>query len=334
MEFNVLPGARAPYGIRNGAGPRRAVAGMVASTYVSGAESEGAYTLHMLTGAKGSGLPLLSHSEAHVTLYVLDGALELVLDGQRYRMGRGDSALVPAGTAYGFVMTRARTVLMAYATATALDSLLAGAPYDGFIPAEDDATGPADLLKGDFPGTTVLGALPEGTDFAEALTTLPETSVPYVLEAGMGERLLVADQLFTFVAGNRQTGDQYLSVMTQGPQGDMIPPHKHLLHDELFFCLDGAMRLKAGDELIELAPGDFCFVPRGTPHAYQFLRPFTNMIGWLQPGIFEPFFHTLGDPTELTRYPQTPAPFRFDRVIAKLDELDIVPLGRPPEAGA
>jgi quercetin 2,3-dioxygenase len=98
----------------------------------------------------------------------------------------------------------------------------------------------------------------------------------------------------------------------------------------MFLCLDGAIALKAGDEQVELAPGDFLFVPRGTPHAYQFLRPYTRMIGWLIPGIFEDFFHTLGEPYAGKVYPQEPGPLRFDRILARLDDFDIIPLGGPP----
>ena len=87
----------------------------------------------------------------------------------------------------------------------------------------------------------------------------------------------------------------------------------------MFLCLDRAVALLAGDERVELAPNDVLVVSPGTPHAYQFLRPYTRMIGWLVPGLFESFF-LLGEPCSATVYPG-------------LDELDI-PLGSPPATGA
>ncbi|MBB3988284.1 hypothetical protein GGQ68_004641 [Sagittula marina] len=53
------------------------------------------------------------------------------------------------------------------------------------------------------------------------------------------------------------------------------------------------------------------------------------MVGWLCPGVFEDFFHSLGEPTELRGYPQTPGAFRFDRVMDRIDAFDMVPLDGP-----
>ncbi|WP_200883705.1 hypothetical protein [Archangium violaceum] len=54
------------------------------------------------------------------------------------------------------------------------------------------------------------------------------------------------------------------------------------------------------------------------------------MVGLLTPGLFEPFFWTLGDPYAGYVYPQTPPPFRFDRVLSKLNGLDLKLVGAPP----
>lgn len=336
MEFNALPGARAPYGIRNGQGPRHLIGGMVASTYATGAETDGVFWLTMLTGGKDAGLPIIRHAGTFTSLYIMEGAVELTIDGDSYAMRAGDTASIPPGTAYGFRMDRHRTVAMIFQTGDAAGRLFAdlGRPYEGFIQPEKDAGRHSDLLDQVPPastGTEILGTLPPSPALKRPGTTIPEGIAPYVIESGEGERLVVADQIFTFAGRNPQTGGQFLTLFNEGPQGDMIPPHKHLHHDEMFLCLDGRIRMKAGEEILELAPGDWLFVPRGTPHAFQFLTPYCRTLGWLIPGIFEDFFFTLGDPYDGYVYPQKPGPFRFDRVLAKLDQLDIVPLGGPPQ---
>lgn len=338
MEFNALPGKASLYGVRNGQGPRVLIGGMVASAYVTQAETDGNFSLHMVTGGIGAGLPLLRHADTLSSIFILDGVLELTLNDRRVRLSRGDSASIPPGTAYAFRMLRPHTVAVMAQTGAALGRLIAalGQPFEGFIPPETGA-GQAEDLAAAAPGeddTQILGMPDANAPLEEPGTALPDGVEPFALAAGEGTRLLVADQLFTFAAANAQTGDRMLTLQTEGPMGDMIPPHKHLLHDEMFFCLDGAVRLRSGEAELELAPGDFLFVPRGTPHAYQFLKPYTRMVGWLCPGVFEDFFHCLGEPTELRSYPQTPGPFRFDRVMARINEFDMVPLGGPAPADA
>jgi quercetin 2,3-dioxygenase len=336
MSFNSLPGSRRAYGVRNGQGPRHLMGGMVVSAYVTPAESEGDYALSMLTGGIGAGLPLMRHAAARVSLFVLDGVVELVMNGQRFHLSRGDSALIAPGTKYGLRMLRARTVAMWFQTGGAVAGMMAavGTAYSGVIQPDTAPGMLEDLLHAGLQGcdTEILGPLPEGLPRGDLAMALPATAGSYAMAAGQGTHLVIADQLFTFAAANRHTEDQFLVLVNEGPAGQMVPPHMHLLHDELFFCLDGVVRLRNGDTEIELQPNDFFFVPRGTPHSYQFLHPYTRMLGWLTPGVFEPFFHTLGSASDLTVYPQVPEPFRGDRFGAAVAQFDIVPLGRPHSA--
>ncbi|MBE3640290.1 cupin domain-containing protein [Mangrovicoccus algicola] len=333
MIVNDLPGGPAPYAIRSGRGPRHLIGGMVAALYATGAETGGGFCLAMLTGGREAGLPLLRHAQSHVALQVLEGEIELVLDGRRWRLLGGDYASIPAGRDYALRMTRLRNRALLFQTGAEAGRMLVekGRPYDGHVQPDRQPGSWRDLAPGPVAGcdTVILGAPDPALPEAAPLRDMPKAARPYVLEAGCGRHLLVGDQLFTFSGANDQSGGRFLTLLTEGPEGPMIPPHKHLLHDESFFCGAGRIRMKAGEAEIELAPGDFLFVPRGTPHAFQFLDPYTRIIGFLTPGLFEPFFGILGEETDITVYPQSPGPFRFDRVLERLDELDIVPLGRP-----
>ncbi len=88
-------------------------------------------------------------------------------------------------------------------------------------------------------------------------------------------------------------------------------------------CLDGSMTMRVNNETVTLSPGDFVHAPARTIHAYQLNGHYTRFVGLLTPGLFESFFRTLGDPYAGYVYPQTPPPFRFDRVLSKLNELDL-----------
>jgi mannose-6-phosphate isomerase-like protein (cupin superfamily) len=48
----------------------------------------------------------------------------------------------------------------------------------------------------------------------------------------------------------------------------IAPLHVHHDDDEAWYALEGALRVRAGDRDVDLAPGGALLVPRGTPHTY------------------------------------------------------------------
>lgn len=54
-----------------------------------------------------------------------------------------------------------------------------------------------------------------------------------------------------------------------GPQQAGPAPHFHRTFSESFFVLTGRPRLYDGEEWLEAAPGDFCFVPAGGVHGFR-----------------------------------------------------------------
>src|SRR5947209_2606938 len=53
-----------------------------------------------------------------------------------------------------------------------------------------------------------------------------------------------------------------------GPPRLTAPPHVHHGDDEAWYVLEGALRVRVGDEEVEARAGSGVFVPRGTPHTY------------------------------------------------------------------
>ncbi len=60
-----------------------------------------------------------------------------------------------------------------------------------------------------------------------------------------------------------QVNDQYVKVAKL--KGDLTW-HKHDAEDELFLVLAGHLTIEYEDRFVELEPGDFHIVPRGTMH--------------------------------------------------------------------
>ncbi len=134
---------------------------------------------------------------------------------------------------------------------------------------------------------------------------------------------MAGDRLFTFLTDRRQSGGKFLALMTEGPKGHRIPNHVHFKHTETFFCLNGSVSMTAGEELVSLHPGDFLHVPAGTPHTFQLTGNNTRFIQFHAPGLNEPFFRYMCDPCGDHTFLQPPPPFRFDRVLQHLAELDV-----------
>jgi len=51
--------------------------------------------------------------------------------------------------------------------------------------------------------------------------------------------------------------------------GEGPPLHVHREQDEFIYTIDGAFRVRLGDDIVEALPGTFVFIPRHTPHTWQ-----------------------------------------------------------------
>ena len=143
--------------------------------------------------------------------------------------------------------------------------------------------------------------------------------------------------MYTILGNSTHSNGTFIALLTEGPIGMPIPKHRHERVTELFHCLNGQMEMFAGDGYVTLDPGDFLHVPPKTAHSFQLKKHDTRFLGFVTPGHFEPFFRYLCEPFDGYRYPLVPPPFRFDRVIQHLAELDLTLLerpGAPPQSGS
>jgi quercetin dioxygenase-like cupin family protein len=87
-----------------------------------------------------------------------------------------------------------------------------------------------------------------------------------------GEGLSVENPVggvLTFKAMSDASRGAITAIETFAAPGEGPPLHVHRDEDELIYALDGMLRIKLADELIDAPPGSFAFVPRGTPHTWQ-----------------------------------------------------------------
>lgn len=75
------------------------------------------------------------------------------------------------------------------------------------------------------------------------------------------------------------------------------PLHLHTGQDDSFYVLEGVLTVQAGDDILDLGPGDFLCVPPGTPHTFENIhngdRP-VRALNVMTPGGFFPMFDEMG----------------------------------------
>ena len=337
MYRNELPVMQAPYKLDAGEGLRYAfgnhLATLIARPEQLGQSASGC----VLTGAKGARFPLHKHLATHEALFVFEGVISLFLDGSSYLLTPGDYVNIPMGTPHGYEFADHRGKLLSWTFGgNAVDAYArVGKPYAGTVYSERDEPIDWSVLHREVDTELIARGDSSRAHQAPKLTVAPEGIHPFVLGASEGERMIAGDQLYSILGNQTHSGGKFIALLTEGPIGPAIPRHRHEKVTELFHCLNGELEMFAEDGYLSLAPGDFLHVPPKTAHSFQLKKHDTRFLGFITPGEFEPFFHYLCEPFSGYRYPLVPFPFRFDRVIQHLGELDLTLLERPgqPVAG-
>jgi quercetin 2,3-dioxygenase len=157
----------------------------------------------------------------------------------------------------------------------------------------------------------------DGTNPFEGI--LPGKPAPFFLEPGEGEKSVVFDTTFNILLSGDETENQYGAFTTDGPSGEMIPPHLHPYAHEIFYIIEGGVHLWMDDqngfkEDRVLETGGFGFIPKGTVHAFQMIKP--SRVFGIATGGFERFFHAIGTPTDQPGIPPVPYITPFPQLLA------------------
>jgi quercetin 2,3-dioxygenase len=334
MYRNELPAKQVPYKLDVAEGARYAFGSQLATRIATPAELNQSASGTILTGAKGAKFPMHRHSATHEALFVLEGVVKLLLADRSYLLTPSDYVNIPPETPHGyeFVDHRGKLLSWTFGGNAAEIYQRVGKRYPGAVYADGHDSVDWTVLEHGVDTELVQETSESG--FASKLTEAPNGPVPFVLAASEGERMIAGDQLYTILGNQSHSNGTFIALLTEGPPGPAIPRHQHEKVTELFHCLNGQMEMYAGEGYVTLEAGDFLHVPPKTPHSFQLKKHDTRFLGFVTPGHFEPFFRYLCEPFEAYRYPLVPPPFRFDRVIQHLAELDLTlleRLGGPPE---
>lgn len=112
--------------------------------------------------------------------------------------------------------------------------------------------------------------------------------------------------------GDRTSG-RFTALENVVAPGQGPPLHLHEAQDESWYVIEGALRFRIEDEIVEAPPGSWAWVPRGVRHCFQAIgdgparilvmftpagmEPFFEAFARLEPGTHGPeVFQRLGEP--------------------------------------
>ncbi|MDM5296841.1 quercetin 2,3-dioxygenase [Bacillus pumilus] len=259
------------------------------------------FELVLITGGKGAYFPLHCHEALFETIYVLEGKLEVILDGKKYMVTACDYIHIPPKTIHGYRMHSHKTRFLSYTIGGQMIDVyqqvgkqvqleewtFINEAFDRecFQQAEKECD--IMLMHGirELSNTTKPSLLFH--------SELPSAVRPYVLEAGEGKQYIIEGQIHELIATKETTGGGFSHFVIEGPNGKCFPLHYHQLHTKAIYCVEGQMNLHLNGEDMSLMPGDFVFIAPNTIHAYEFASHSNKCLVLLLPGdidhVYEQF---------------------------------------------
>jgi len=134
----------------------------------------------------------------------------------------------------------------------------------------------------------------------------------------------------TVKASGAETGQAFAQIEVDGPRGDATPRHLHHNDDETFYVVEGEVTVFVGDERVDLHPGDYCFAPRGIPHAHIIRSERARYLTTLSPAGLEQLFVELGAPVTDDQPPTDAVMPPMDEVVRIFGSYGVDILGPPP----
>lgn len=119
----------------------------------------------------------------------------------------------------------------------------------------------------------------------------------HIVEGSGGATYPLGTISLRLLAAADQTNEAFALGEFSGGAGPWTVPHIHQNSEESFYVLDGRFTFTLGDEEVEVGPGSFIIVPRGTRHLMRAGAEGGRLLTLWTPGGNEAMF------VELSRLP-------------------------------
>jgi quercetin dioxygenase-like cupin family protein len=100
--------------------------------------------------------------------------------------------------------------------------------------------------------------------------------------------------LITVHADSADTAGQFALLEMEGGPGAEPPLHVHHNEDEMFYVIEGELKVRRGQEELTLEAGASAFLPRKVAHAFKVMSRHVRFLNYITPGGFENYFRDLG----------------------------------------
>jgi quercetin dioxygenase-like cupin family protein len=132
---DALPGECVPYFLRAGEGERLLALDQLFTLLLRGAETDGQAAIFHAQGPRGAGFPPVTDARSSFGIWVLDGVLELTLDGAAHTLVPGDFAYAPVGCIWSYAMASHFTQIHVVVTPSGFEELLrrSGTAYPHYV---------------------------------------------------------------------------------------------------------------------------------------------------------------------------------------------------------
>ena len=98
----------------------------------------------------------------------------------------------------------------------------------------------------------------------------PSTGERILVRADQGQLAFGSPHLFKAAAHDTAGRFDFLTMEMAPRTGP--PLHYHEAQDDTFYVLEGVLTVQAGEEVIDLGPGDFLSIPPGVAHTFDNVR--------------------------------------------------------------
>ena len=145
----TLPGRVDSFFLEAGGGRHYALLGQTCAPLLTGRESDGMFAMRLIEAVEGTPFPLHVHRDAHEFIHVLEGTLQLTLDGRDHRLDAGCSANIPRGVAHAAWSAAGTTRWLSTTTGGSADLVFerAGVATAGGTPRPVDGAATAAAIK-------------------------------------------------------------------------------------------------------------------------------------------------------------------------------------------
>ncbi|HZF92284.1 cupin domain-containing protein [Streptomyces sp.] len=137
------------------------------------------------------------------------------------------------------------------------------------------------------------------------------------IPAGEGRSVWLSGDVYTVKLTHEESGGSLTFLEASVPPGGGPPLHIHADADEAFYLLSGELDITARGRTYAVRPGDFVFIPKGTPHRFRNNGIHTaRQLLLFSPSGVDRFFLEAGSPPVPGTPPPPPETEDLPRVVA------------------